>query len=69
MGWIFSAPVIFMAGPTIIVLTVIAVSDFLSVRDIIGVIIGASSIAILVRHLNRRDDPLDGQRHSDLDDF
>jgi len=69
LGWLFSGPAIFLCAPTIVVFVVVAVSDVLSVLNIVGIIIGASSIAMLVRSLNRRDDPLQGQRHSDLDDL
>jgi len=67
MGWLFCGPAICLFAPTIVVFFVVAVSDVLSVLDIVCIIIGASSIAMVVSYLNQRDDPLQGQRHSDLD--
>jgi hypothetical protein len=46
----------------------LSVSDIMSIRDIIGICIGAASIALLVRNLNRRDDPLQAEFPGDDSD-
>lgn len=65
----FVAP-LWMLGLTICGLVVSAASEVLSVQNCIGICIAAYSIALLVRTVNRRDDPLEAELpQDDADDW
>jgi len=54
-------------GPIVIFFIIIWVCQFYPVGDLLGFGIGAAAIAMLVKFLNRRDDPLQAEFPDDDD--
>jgi hypothetical protein len=59
MSWLLSGQALCLIGPAVVVLAINAVSDFLSILDIIGICGGAITIRLIVQTTNQSEDAPD----------